>query len=190
MWNMNNYVRMSIFPNSMMAENLVVLRTSLHTTVPYVSAYGHGNDRGRMGDRWDAKHVQRTGRARQKWDAKSEEESESRLRLWGETEDSGEATRLKVNKKLGFIVKSVRQRQAALDSNSMNTLMFGIHLHTACVNITWSSHGTETSPLSHYSLITEFHSISPLMIIICLVTPHMSTCLTYVTKSPRKYNFD
>jgi len=49
--------------------------------------------------------------------------------------DSGEATRLKMNKKLGFAARSNRQRQAALDSNSMNTLMFGIHLHTACVNI-------------------------------------------------------
>lgn len=70
----------------MIAENSFVLRTLVHMTVQYFSAYGHGNDRGRMGDQWDAKHVKRMDRARQKWDAESEEESESRLRLWGETD--------------------------------------------------------------------------------------------------------
>jgi len=65
---MSNYVRMSIFHIFKFNDSwkFIVLRTLLHMTVQYFSAYGHGNDRGRMSDQCDAKHVKRMDRARLK----------------------------------------------------------------------------------------------------------------------------
>jgi len=59
------------------------------------------------------------------------------------------------------MVKTDRQRQAVLDSNSRNTFIyFGIHTSSHCLyDITWSSHGTGTPPCP--ILIIEFRLSSP-----------------------------
>ena len=67
------------------------------------------NDRSRMADQRDAKHVRQKGRARQRWDAAPEEERKARFHQWRETDGKRQLTlRLKMNEKLGFVGEAGR----------------------------------------------------------------------------------